>query len=108
MERTLQDALETIFGQAPRTQEDAPGGPDQPGEGEPEDPGATDDERIQQLLDDIDEAYEKANAALEEQDLGEYQEQVAEAERLTETLQNVLADDDEPDTTTTTTEPDEA
>jgi uncharacterized membrane protein (UPF0182 family) len=109
MERTLQDALETIFGEAPPTQEETPGAgeepePSEPGEGEGEQPSVQEEQR--RLIGEIVRAYDEANDALREGDTVTHAEKIKEAEELTRELDRLLAPDDEP--TTTTTEPDEA
>lgn len=102
---TLDEALEEIFGVSPGTLE-APPDPDEmpdeieppedePGEEEPpedepseeepppeEEPGGTFDGTDEELIAAIQDAFEAANEAYADGDLGGYQENVREAERL--------------------------
>jgi uncharacterized membrane protein (UPF0182 family) len=82
MEDTLRGALEEIFGEAPPTLEDPGPGEEPPEEGEPppeEEPPATDEE-IADLLRRAEQAFEEAQQALDDDDLGLYQEKIEEAE----------------------------
>jgi len=78
VEDTLEEALNAIFGDAPDTGEEAPGQDD--GE-EPDEPQTRDVEELLALASD---AFEEAQAALDEGDLGEYQAKVEEAQGYVE------------------------
>jgi uncharacterized membrane protein (UPF0182 family) len=106
MEPTLREALESLFGAAPETQEETPDGSDSgDGEGdgdggEPSEEG-TEEEQLAALFEDLETAQRERDAALESGDLGAYQEAVGDIDQLLDRLEELLA----PDTTTTTTAP---
>ena len=74
---TLEEALTTIFGAAPETLEEAPGGgaPAPPGEAPPPTVPAESAE-VQRLLAEAQAAYEAADGALRNGDLAEYDKQI--------------------------------
>ena len=95
MANSLPDALFTLFGARPPDvagEPDEPGptepGPTEPGPPEPG-PGVT-DPRVAGLIERALEAFEAADEALRVGDLGEYQEQTREAQRLLEEAQALL------------------
>ena len=74
---TLAEALTKIFGAAPETQEETPGGtPITTPPGPPGVPGGGDTATVQRLLSEAQAAYEAAQAALKAGDLAEYQNQI--------------------------------
>lgn len=77
---TLEGALRQLFGDAPETLEEAPGGEGQPPPeaGQPPRAEAT----VQSLLDRAEQAFDDAEKALREGDLARYAEKVKEARRL--------------------------
>lgn len=124
IEDTLEQALESLFGQEAVTRED-PGAPPTgaPGEAPPEEEAGTAAEQAAALIDEAEALFDEADAALAERDLALYEELEAEARGLVAQAGELLreaglpageaeaggaaADDDEGDrsTTTMTTEP---
>jgi len=73
---TLAEALTKLFGNAPATQEEAPGGtPPTAVPGQPAPPGGN-AATVQRLLGEAQTAYDAAQAALKAGDLAEYQKQI--------------------------------
>ncbi|MDQ3385568.1 MAG: UPF0182 family protein [Actinomycetota bacterium] len=110
VEPTLRESLEALFGSAPETLESdvaegddtEPADPPQedggePSPAEPVEPGAD----VPSLLAAAADAFDDAQAALGDGDLGLYQEKVAEAQELVERAQEVVS-------TTTSTTPEDA
>jgi uncharacterized membrane protein (UPF0182 family) len=95
MRSTLREALIALFGDAPDTGE---GGQD-PG-GEPE-PTPDPDLEVEELLDQAAAAFEDAEAALADGDLGGYQRNVREGQELVERARELLTES----STTATTRP---
>jgi uncharacterized protein len=120
VEDTLEEALIQIFGDAPETQEEGPTiGADSPdpvdpdAAPEPSPDGETPDGEapavsptVASLLAQADEAFAEGQAALEDGDLGTYQERNEEARRLVSQAADAAREEQEP--TTTTTVPEEA
>jgi uncharacterized membrane protein (UPF0182 family) len=117
IEDTLQQGLVEIFGDAPETleegAEDPAEGDEQPDpdpgtgptdEQDPDDPGAG-DEDVAGLLAQADEALADAEAALEDGDLGTYQEKVDEARDLVDQALTLSGGSSSSSTTSTTAEP---
>jgi len=79
MEDTLQESLAEVFGSAPETLEEDPGAQDSPqpdGEVVPDGVDASNPE-VQQRLDEANDAFSAADAALREGDLARYQSEIA-------------------------------
>jgi hypothetical protein len=96
LENTLQEGLAELFGDAPDTLEE------EPTEGEePSDDALSVDELLAQAA----EAFDAAQAALEEGDLGTYQEQVEEARGYINQARELSGEGESTSSTTTTTEP---
>jgi len=111
IEDRLQDALVSLFGDAPETQEED-AAPEDPADGDeqpedPADPGAeeptvpAEDEDVASLLADADTLLQEAEDALAAGDLGEYQDKVDEARELVDRALQQSGGG----TTTTTSEP---
>lgn len=110
MEETFQEALEALFGEQVETAEDpatvegedGDEPPDAEGEGEgepegepeePDEPSAADGSAAR-LVQEIIDLKQEADAALEDGDLGTYQERVNEIEARAEDLQQLLEGED--------------
>ena len=105
---TLREALTKIFGDAPGTLEQAPGGeppaPTDPGTAEPGPGVAPESEEVQRLLTEAEAAFTAAQTALRAGDLAEYQRQVGIVGDRVRQAQGRAAGT-APTTTTTTTAP---
>ena len=82
MRDTLKEALEAIFGAAPPTQEQKPGGEAPAAGGPAPAPAPAASASAQQLLDQADAAFQAADEALRRGDLATYQTKVNEAADL--------------------------
>ncbi|MGH9214194.1 MAG: UPF0182 family protein [Acidimicrobiales bacterium] len=93
IENTLEEALIELFGEPVETQED-PSAP--PGEGEPEEPDEPDEptgsveERAAELLTEARAAFDEAEQALREGDLGRYDELNEEGQNLLDQAAELL------------------
>ena len=99
LESTLQEGLIDLFGDAPETLEE------DPGESDPDEPDVL---TVADLLDRAAAAFEEAQAALDEGDLGTYQDKVEEAQGYINDARELTGGTDEESSTsstTTTTEP---
>ena len=106
VEATLRESLEALFGSAPETLEseaadDGGAEPVEPPPADGEEPATPEpvepDADVPSLLAAAADAFDEAQAALDDGDLGLYQEKVAEAEGLVQRAQELV------DTTTSTT-----
>ena len=104
IENTLQEALEALFGEAPETDEAAGPDDDEGDEGTTGDPG----DDIADLLDRAAIAFEEADAALAEGDLGRYQQRIQQGRRFLDEARRRSGAESGTTTTTTTTEPAQA
>jgi uncharacterized membrane protein (UPF0182 family) len=86
---TFEDGLERIFGEGTIPGGDDGDGGEEPGDGDGGDPDIPPD--AEQLVAQIEAAYDAADAALAAGDLGEYQDRIEEARRLTVDLLELLA-----------------
>ena len=102
MAETLEEALRRLFGDAPRTLEEGPGGvPVQPPSGPPQGEAPPGAPNVQDLLARASAAFAEANDALRDGDLARYQQKIREAEDLVRQAGAASA----PPPTTTTTAP---
>jgi uncharacterized membrane protein (UPF0182 family) len=103
MERTLNEALERLFGDLPDVLDDVIALPEDPADdGEPGSSPTPGDggevtPEVQELIAQAIEAFAAADAALADGDLGTYQEQVEIAEGLVADIQTALGGDEPPD-----------
>ncbi|HEX4906018.1 MAG TPA: UPF0182 family protein [Acidimicrobiales bacterium] len=96
LESTLQAGLAKLFGDAPETlEEEGPTGGEEP----------SDELTVEELLAQAAAAFDEAQAALDEGDLGTYQEKVDEARGYINQARELTGGNDTPSSTTTTTEP---
>ncbi|HMG42570.1 MAG TPA: UPF0182 family protein [Acidimicrobiales bacterium] len=110
IENTLQEALTTMFGEAVPTQETGdPTQPEEPSEGEGEGggeaPSGSAAEQAAQLLDEANQLFDDAGAALEDQDLARYGDLQEQAEEKVAEASEILGaggSGSSPATTTTT------
>lgn len=102
---TLEEALTKIFGTAPKTLEEAPGGtpPTTPGPPGPATPAES--AEVQRLLQEADTAYQAAQEALRQGDLAEYQKQITIVGERVGQARGQAAGPAATSTTTTTTAP---
>ena len=108
VEPTLRESLEALFGSAPETLESAGGDdatlvdpPQEGGEEPPPSDPVEPDADVPSLLAAAADAFDEAQAALDDGDLGLYQEKVAEAQDLVERAQELAG-------STTPTTPEDA
>jgi uncharacterized membrane protein (UPF0182 family) len=101
IENTLQEALDSLFGERVATQEQ----PDEPAEGDeaPAEPEGTAAEQAAVLLAEADQLFAEADAALADGDIGAYQDNVNEGRELVAEAMELLGE--EAPATTTTEEP---
>ena len=105
---TLSEALTSLFGQTAATQErpeaPTPGGePGEPGTGGTA-PSGTAQQQAAQLLDEANELFAEADAALTDGDLGTYEDRIAEARDKVDEAVALLGGESGSGSTTTTTE----
>jgi hypothetical protein len=102
MADTVDEALNELFGIAPA--EDPTTEPQEPAQPEePTDPAAEPaPETVQELLDEAAQRFDEAQQALDQGDLGRYQELIEEAGELVEQARQVAAGESSTTTTTTT------
>ncbi|HVM54045.1 MAG TPA: UPF0182 family protein [Acidimicrobiales bacterium] len=108
---TLREALTSLFGDAPGTLEQAPGGPapgptqpgpTEPGPTQPGTPTVPESPEVQRLLSEAATAYDAAQAALRAGDLAEYQRQIGIVGEHVKAAQGQATGPPAPTTTTTT------
>jgi uncharacterized membrane protein (UPF0182 family) len=103
IEDTLQQALDSLFGETVATQER----PDEPAEGDgdeaPAEPEGSAAEQAAALLAEADQLFAEADAALADGDIGAYQDNVNEGRELVAEAMELLGEG--APTTTTTEEP---
>jgi uncharacterized membrane protein (UPF0182 family) len=104
---TLQEALAAVFGDAPPTLEEPPGG----GTTDPQEPTGTLTEQISSLLAEWRDLVDEADAALKDDgDLATYADKMADARAKIEEVERLIEESastptDASTTTTSTTEP---